>query len=215
MISGIVAAQQSIILTGVELVGIEGYSSPSSMSSMDVSVPSGVVAGDMMIFVAFAGSNAVNLDFPGGWIVDSDDSSGAIHSYVATRVSEGSEPASYTVSVNGGITQPLAGAILALRGASAAVIGDSAHGSQPVATSVSLASKGALIGAFALSTGEDATVESAPLGMTLLAAYEAWNYSRLRVYGALPQTAGVTGDKQLVWSSSASAAWAQIVGVTR
>ena len=102
---------------------------PSGNSSMTITKPSGVVSGDLLVFIFYRDNNQSMSTPPSGWTLDHDGAATidgqSSKYYVSHKVAGGSEPANYTWTFGGGTGNKI-GVILAYQDGHATQIDTSA-----------------------------------------------------------------------------------------
>jgi hypothetical protein len=173
----------------------------STPQNITVTAPSNIQDGDLLVSVAYYTGSRTITSYPSGFtqIFASTNSGGSL--YVATKTASG-ESGNYTF--NSSSTQGSATiSILVYRNAKEAspLVGSitRADSNTSTAASISPTATGVLIGIF--GNKGTRTVVTSPSGMTQR-AIQTGSAPSLALYDILPNPAGATGNKTLVWSGS-------------
>jgi hypothetical protein len=168
----------------------------TTVSTIIVNKPTGTIAGDLMIAVAFSGSAGFTPTYPSGWTQSTLDTTGTSSAAVAYLIAGASEPSTYTFTFGGSFGRTVQ--IITIRNATTLTVGAFDEGTDATLVAPSItATAGILIGWF---VGESTpTITTAPSGMTqaleTTGGPVAWIYYETVVSGS-------TGTRTLVMNSS-------------
>lgn len=168
--------------------------------SFSINKPTGTTEGDFMIALVFKYNGTTGT--PSGWTEIAKTTTGTIRYGLYLKVAGASEPSSYTFPLLD--TGFYAASILTYRGGLGEVtdIGaptQNSSSSSISAASMSTASKGVLMAAFAGFFSGNPSVSSGPSGMTQRSARNVTD-ARTAIYELSPSPAGSTGSKSLSWT---------------
>lgn len=184
--------------------GLKFVSSASASvfsGTLTVDKPAGVLGGDHMIAMVWAGSSMTSLSLT-GWSSVGSLFTGNARYAIFRRIADGSEGSSFSFTGTTGVRN---GIIVAYRGGAGLVdvLGAAtiASGDTSTAASLTAAQKGILVSSFALiSSGFSVTTP--PSGM-VQRGFEN-SFQSAAIYELAPSPAGATGAKTLVWPGASN-----------
>ena len=185
-------------------------------SSLALAVPAGVQAGDVMVAMVSNRQPGTALSLPSGWTEVRRETGGSILQVLLVRVASSSEPASYTASISGAVTD-WGGGIVAYSGVDTARpveahAGQTGTGPSLLAPSVTTTSSSARLVYFATQAwGWSTLTADAPLTGLFLARKSSTDDTALAADEALTQP-GPTGVRSCT-SNQAGGYTAQVVAL--
>lgn len=221
MIPGIIASQRGGIVPVAPVVpkSFVGATipTPNTVSSVTMSVPTGVQEGDLLCVVIVRQVNTQTVSPPDGWTTHINFNSGGVPSrrmYVASKLAGASEgPAVFNFSGSGNTATVL----LAYRGVATVTPGTpffSEGAATATAPSIAMPADGLLVGSFfGNGAGTAMSISTAPPGMTLQAYPSVADGAHLPTYDQVA-VAGAAGTRAISWSRSAAPTLAVLLGLT-
>lgn len=182
------------------------YQTPSNSSSITVSKPTDVVAGDILLWFGVCSGASTSFTYTptSGW-TEIKDQGAPPDAYIMYKIATSSEPSSYTVTASSSSTV-LAATILCLRGLSYQNIGTLAVSTTASVTapSITIANNNSLLIMYAGINGTN-RIFSTPAGMTnILQTGSSTNLSIAAFYEE--RNAGSTGTRTTTWTTARNAA---------
>ena len=198
---------------GVAFVSASAFAFPSSSNNLSLTVPAGIVAGDVVLIFYQNSNTTRTVTTPSGLTLQLNNSALNSSIRVYSRVCDGTEPAAWVFAMS---SSDRAGAIALLyRGAAGTItvgaVNNTPSGSVMTASSIAAPSAAALVAYSGMeATGSSAT--SGPAGMTQRATANGDLVSAVAYDESV--ASGATGSRSITWSAATGAGPTLLVAVS-